>query len=84
LKQLISTEHPKEKALLVGVELPSRDHGVALEYSLEELERLTMTAGATVLGKCCQQVKKVTPATLIGRGKVEEIQASIKDCMPIW
>ena len=79
MKQLISTEHPKEKALLVGVELPSRDHGVALEYSLEELERLTMTAGATVLGKCCQQVKRVTPATLIGRGKVEEIQASIKD-----
>jgi GTP-binding protein HflX len=79
LKQLISTEHPKEKALLVGVELPSRDHGVALEYSLEELERLTMTAGATVLGKCSQQVKRVTPATLIGRGKVEEIQASIKD-----
>jgi GTP-binding protein HflX len=79
LKQLISTEHPKEKALLVGVELPSRDHRVALEYSLEELERLTTTAGATVLGKCSQQVKRVTPATLIGRGKVEEIQASIKE-----
>ena len=79
MKQLISTEHPKEKALLVGVELPSRDHHVALEYSLEELERLTMTAGATVLGKCSQQVKRVTPATLIGRGKVEEIQASIKE-----
>ncbi len=79
MKQLISTEHPKEKALLVGVELPSRDHRVALEYSLEELERLAKTAGATVLGKCSQQIKRVTPATLIGRGKVEEIQASIKE-----
>ena len=78
MKQLISTQQPKEKALLVGVELPSVAHRVPLEYSLEELERLAETAGAAVLGKCSQQVKRVTPATLIGRGKVDEIQASIK------
>jgi GTP-binding protein HflX len=78
LKPLISTQRPKEKALLVGVELPSRDTKIALEYSLEELERLAKTAGATVLGKHSQQVRRVTPATLIGRGKVEEIQASIQ------
>ena len=79
MKQLISTERPKEKALLVGVKLPSRDHHVPLEYSLEELQRLAETAGATVLGKYSQQIKSVTPATLIGRGKVDEIQASIKE-----
>jgi GTP-binding protein HflX len=78
LKHLISTQQPKEKALLVGVELPSRQHQVPLAYSLEELERLAKTAGATVLGKHAQQVRSVTPATLIGRGKVDEIQASIK------
>jgi len=78
LKHLISTQQPKEKALLVGVELPSRQHQVPLAYSLEELERLAKTAGATVLGKHAQQVRNVTPATLIGRGKVDEIQASIK------
>ena len=79
MKHLISTQQPKEKALLVGVDLPSRDHRVPLEYSLEELDRLARTAGATVVGKCSQQVKSVTPATLIGRGKVDEIQAGIKD-----
>ena len=79
MKHLISTQHPKEKALLVGVELPSRQHQVPLAYSLEELERLANTAGATVLGKHAQQVRNVTPATLIGRGKVDEIQASIKE-----
>jgi GTP-binding protein HflX len=79
LKHLISTQQPKEKALLVGVELPSRQHQVPLAYSLEELERLAKTAGATVLGKHAQQVRNVTPATLIGRGKVDEIQASIKE-----
>jgi GTP-binding protein HflX len=78
LKSLISTRQPKEKALLVGVELPSRQHHVPLAYSLEELERLATTAGATVLGKHAQQVRSVTPSTLIGRGKVDEIQASIK------
>ena len=79
MKHLISTQQPKEKALLVGVELPSRQHQVPLAYSLEELERLAKTAGATVLGKHAQQVRNVTPATLIGRGKVDEIQASIKE-----
>jgi len=78
LKHLISTQQPKEKALLVGVELPSRQHHVPLAYSLEELERLAKTAGAMVLGKHAQQVRSVTPATLIGRGKVDEIQESIK------
>jgi GTP-binding protein HflX len=78
LKKLLSTQHPKEKALLVGVELPSRDRRVPLEYSLEELERLAKTAGASVLGKHTQQLRNVTPATLIGRGKVDEIQANLK------
>ncbi|TMA67305.1 MAG: GTPase HflX, partial [Deltaproteobacteria bacterium] len=77
LKQLIPTHHPKEKAVLIGVELPSRDHKLPPDESLRELERLTETAGATVLAKFAQQVRHVTPATLIGRGKVDEIQRSL-------
>jgi len=67
----------KERAVVVGVELPSPDHGVSLEYSMEELERLAETAGAQVVGRFTQQLKRVTPATLIGRGKVDEIQACL-------
>src|SRR4029078_8272586 len=48
-------------------------------YSLEELERLAETAGAKVLGKQHQQIKSITPATLIGRGKVDEIQTKVKE-----
>jgi GTPase len=80
-----SISHPyrrEEKALLIGVELPSNHHKVPLEYSLEELERLAETAGAKVLRKISQQVRSVTPATLIGRGKVEEIQLLVKDLKP--
>jgi GTP-binding protein HflX len=69
----------KENAVVVGVELPSPAHDVPLEYSMEELERLAETAGAQVVGRFTQQLKSVTPATLMGRGKVDEIQASLRD-----
>jgi len=41
----------EERALLVGVELPSNNLKVPLEYSLEELQRLTETAGGKVIQK---------------------------------
>jgi GTPase len=77
LKSLVFTQHPQEKAVLIGVDLPSREHQAPLAYSLEELERLAKTAGAKVLKKYSQQIKSVTPSTLMGRGKIEEIQAAL-------
>jgi GTP-binding protein HflX len=83
LKPVNSTQrHFKETAVLVGVELPSPAQDVPLEYSLEELERLAETAGATVVKKFAQQLRSITPATLIGRGKVEEIRASLDGLNP--
>jgi GTP-binding protein HflX len=67
----------REKAILVGVELPSSRNGVPMDYSLEELQRLAETAGAVVVAKFTQQLRQITPATLIGRGKVDEIQAAL-------
>jgi GTP-binding protein HflX len=77
--------HPRrrqERALLVGVELPSNNRKVPLEDGLEELHRLAETAGAKVIQKFRQQLRSVTPATLIGRGKVEEIQAALAELEP--
>ena len=79
MKQLISTRQPQERAVLVGVDLPSRVHKVPVDYSLDELERLAETAGAMVVHKYSQQVRSVTPATLIGRGKVDEICAGLPE-----
>ena len=73
-----SSRRREERALLVGVELPSNNRKVPLEYSLEELQRLTETAGGKVIQKFSQQIRNVTPATLVGRGKVEEIQSPSK------
>lgn len=78
MNQINSNHHLKETAVLVGVERPSREHRIPLQYSLEELERLAETAGARVIGKITQQLRSATPATLIGRGKVEEIQACLE------
>jgi len=43
------------------------------EESLAELRELTLSAGAEVVGEVLQRRDKPDPATLIGRGKVEEI-----------
>ena len=47
--------------------------------SLGELERLAETAGVEVLGSAHQLVREVTPATLIGEGKVEEIRQKVEE-----
>ena len=72
----------RERVLLVGAALPSRNSANPLDDNLDELEKLAESAGAEVVGRFTQQLKKITPATLIGKGKVEEIRAYLKDCKP--
>ena len=49
-----------------------------IEESLEELAELTASAGALVAGRVCQALPAPEAATLIGRGKVEELAAAVK------
>jgi GTPase len=77
-----SRQQRKERAVLVGVELPSNNHRISLEQSLEELESLTQSAGAEVAEKFMQQLRSITPATLVGRGKVDEIHAKVDELHP--
>ena len=46
------------------------------EESLEELHTLAISAGAEVAGEFLQHREKPDPATLIGKGKLEEIAAA--------
>lgn len=71
-----SNDKIKEKAFLVGVVYSNKED---VNASLEELARLAETAGVTAVGKAHQLVREVTPATLIGEGKVEEINQKIKE-----
>jgi GTP-binding protein HflX len=60
--------------------LEIEDHAVPFnaEESLAELRELTSSAGAVVVGEVLQRRDRPDPATLIGRGKVEEIAAAAK------
>jgi len=63
----------KEKALLIGTRNGSRRDWEA-EDSLDELSRLAETAGACVEGTIIQDLKKIDPSLLIGKGKMEEVR----------
>ncbi len=62
----------KEKAILVGVKLPSISR-FYVEESLGELKLLAETAGAEVLDTVIQERQKLDPAFFIGKGKADQI-----------
>ncbi|HET7746089.1 MAG TPA: GTPase HflX, partial [Vicinamibacteria bacterium] len=62
----------QEKALLVGI-VPAGRERTQAETSMSELALLAESAGASVVGSVLQERKRRDPATLIGKGKVEEV-----------
>ncbi len=71
---------PPERAFLVGVDSGglNGETGVRLfsaQESIEELSRLSETAGLTVSGQTIQHLRNgVHPASFIGAGKIEEVK----------
>ncbi|MDQ5823335.1 MAG: GTPase HflX [Chloroflexota bacterium] len=70
---MTDTGRPVEKAILVGVDTGKQT--LSVQDSLDELEQLAATAGVEVLGRLTQKLNDPNPATLVGKGKVEEIKA---------
>lgn len=66
-----------EKAVLIGVINREQNEEKVREY-LDELEFLTYTAGGEVLKRFVQKVDLPNPKTLIGSGKMEEIEAYVE------
>jgi len=73
------TQRPKERTLLVGVDIEGDENLLPPEESLAELYRLAQTAGLDVVGEAQQRLKSPNPKTYIGAGKVEEIQGLIDE-----
>ena len=69
------TARERERAILVGAELPRLQ--IPAAESLAELARLAETAGLVVVGQTIQALRRINPATFVGQGKVEEIQADV-------
>jgi len=65
-----------EKSVLIGVINQEQDRTRVTEY-LDELEFLTYTAGGEVLKRFVQRMDMPNPKTLIGSGKMKEIEAYV-------
>ncbi|HET8921583.1 MAG TPA: GTPase HflX [Candidatus Acidoferrum sp.] len=81
---MTKTQHPvssAERALLVGVgwkrapRFPGMPAGEQGRESLLELAELARSAGAEIAGTVFQVRESADPATLVGRGKLDEIRA---------
>jgi GTP-binding protein HflX len=72
---------PIERALLVGVDRPDGEADWSTDDSLAELAQLAETAGLVVAGRVTQRLRAPSPATYVGKGKVEEISGLRQELM---
>ncbi|MGP8119627.1 MAG: GTPase HflX [Xanthobacteraceae bacterium] len=70
----METKPPVPRAILVGVQLPDVDD-VAHAASMEELGRLVKTLGYEVVGTLSQKRDEIGGATVLGKGRLEELAA---------
>ena len=75
----LPTELPRERAFLVGVELPGESKILSIEDSLNELSLLAQTAGLVVVGRTSQRIRRPNPKTLLGSGKIKEIRSLVRE-----
>lgn len=82
-KKVHTTKAPVEHGLLIAVDWrpPTRNENGAQEAtswaiadSMEELARLTETAGIEVVGAVTQKLSRPVPGTYVGKGKLQEIK----------
>jgi GTPase len=70
----METKPPIPRAILVGIQTPDVDDA-AHAASLEELGRLVKTLGYEVVGALSQKRDEIGGATVLGKGRLEELAA---------
>jgi GTP-binding protein HflX len=74
------TETPRDRAILVGVNLPDAwSGGMGGQTDLAELGRLVDTAGADVVGEVEQNRHRPAPGLYLGKGRLEELQEMVEE-----
>lgn len=84
MSKLHKTNKETEKAILVCTTIPKSSTLKSVKQKifkehLEELEFLTLTAGAVVADKFYQERNKIDKSLYIGKGKAEEIAKKVED-----
>jgi GTP-binding protein HflX len=75
---LLEQKENREKAILVGCQT-NADDALRFQYSMDELVSLTETAQGEVLISVVQKRERIHPATYLGKGKVEELNALVEE-----
>ncbi len=78
-REMISLDATVERAILVGAPLKRTNARHLMDEHLEELARLTDTAGATVVGYLTQQLDRPDSSTYIGKGKLDELKLMMSE-----
>jgi GTP-binding protein HflX len=78
MKDFITNEIKNNTAVLVGLITPEQNEEKVQEY-LDELAFLAETAGLAPGKRFVQRLEMPNPVTFVGKGKLEEIEAFVKD-----
>jgi GTP-binding protein HflX len=78
MSKKLTHEFKEEKAVLVGLITNDQNAEQAKEY-LEELDFLAHTAGAVAVKHFTQKLPFANPKTFIGKGKLLEVKAFMKE-----
>ncbi len=81
MPETYDTQEQKERVVLLAVDT---DNGEDVYASLDELEELSQTAGAQVVGRMVQNRETIHPGTYIGKGKVDELLQLIQECLSLF
>lgn len=71
MSEMYDIKEKEERLILIAV---ATNDGDDTAESLDELEELVKTAGATTVAKIIQNRETVHPGTYLGKGKIEEIK----------
>ncbi len=75
MEKLYDVKQQEERVILVAV---CEGNEEAVIESIDELEELVFTAGATTVGKMIQNREKPHPGTYLGKGKIQELKEYIE------
>lgn len=77
MAEIFETEEKREQVVLVAVD--AGENPADAEASLDELQELAETAGATAVGRLIQRREAFHPGTYIGKGKIGELSLLVQD-----
>ena len=76
MAEIFETEEKREQVVLVAVDAGENPDA---EASLDELQELAETAGATAVGRLIQRREAFHPGTYIGKGKIGELSLLVRE-----